>query len=66
VKFQSSSSVSDLAICPIRPLNFFFPAELVKAIESVVPRVVDMLKDRESLVRYSAVSALGEFSKQCK
>jgi len=41
-----------------------FPAELVKAIEGVVPHVVDMLKDSDSLVRRSAAIAIGEISKQ--
>jgi HEAT repeat protein len=35
-------------------------------IESVVPHIVDMLKDSDSWVRHSAVSALGEISKQRK
>jgi len=43
-----------------------FPAELVKAIEGVVPHVVVMLKDKKSRVRDSAVTALGEFSRQRK
>ena len=43
-----------------------FPEELVKAIEVVVPHVVVMLKDRQILIRNSAVTTLGEFSKQRK
>jgi len=35
-------------------------------IESVVPHVVDMLKDSDSWVRHCAVTALGEISQQCK
>jgi len=48
------------------PLDFFFPAELVKVIEGVVPDIVDALKDTELLVRDDAVEALGEISKQRK
>ena len=61
------SSVSDFIICMVGPpLDFFFPAELVKVIGGVVPQIVDALKDTESLVRASAVKALGEISKQRK
>jgi len=48
------------------PLDFIFPAELVKVIEGVVPHIVDALKDTESLVRVFALRALGEISKQRK
>jgi len=49
------------------PLDIFFPAELVKVIEGVVPDIIDALKDTESFVRAdSAVEALGEISKQRK
>lgn len=43
-----------------------FPAELVKAIEGVLPHVVDMLKDSIPWVRDSAVTALSKISKQRK
>jgi len=65
VKFPSS--VSDFIICMVGPpLDFFFPAELVKVIEGVVPYIVDALKDTYFLVRIFAVRALGEISKQRK
>jgi len=48
------------------PLDFFFPAELVKVIEGVVPDIIDALKNTKSFVRASAVEALGEISKQRK
>jgi len=48
------------------PLDFFFPAELVKVIEGVVPHIVDALKDTDSLVRAFAVLTLGEISNQRK
>jgi len=48
------------------PLDFFIPAELVNAIEGVVPPIVDALKDTESHVRSSALRALGEIAKQRK
>ena len=41
-------------------------AELVKEIENVVPRIVELLGDNEFDVRWSAVTALGEISKQRK
>ena len=51
--------------CP--PLySFFFPAEVVKEIEKMVPHVVDMLEGPDLLDRSSAVTALGEISKQRK
>jgi len=46
------------------PLDFFFPAELVKVIEGVVPHIFDALKNTDFGVRDSAVEALGEISKQ--
>jgi len=50
------------------PLDIFFPAELVKVIEGVVPHIVDALKDKDTnfRVRVSAVEALREISKQRK
>jgi len=48
------------------PLDFFFPAELVKVIEGAVPHIVDALKDTNFEVRVSAVEALGEIFKQRK
>lgn len=48
------------------PLYLFFPVELVKAIEGVVPHVVEFLSDTDSEVRSSAVTALGKLSKQRK
>jgi len=48
------------------PLDFFFPAELVKVIEGVVPYIVDALKDTESRVRAVAVKTLGEISEHRK
>jgi len=48
------------------PLDFFFPAELVKVIEGVVPDIIDALKSPKSFVRASAVLALGEISEQRK
>jgi len=60
------SSVSDFICIVGPPLDFFFPAELVKVIEGVVPYIVDALKDTESPVRAFAVEALGEISKQRK
>jgi len=48
------------------PLDFFFPAELVKVIEGVVPHIIDVLKDTESRVRAFAVKTLGEISKHRK
>ena len=47
-------------------LYFFFPVELVKTIEGVVPQVVELLNDTDSMVRSSAVEVLGKLSKQCK
>ena len=46
------------------PLHFFLSAELVKVFGSGVPRVIDMLKDRDLWVRTRALTALGEFSQQ--
>ena len=43
-----------------------FPAELVKAIEGVVPHIVEFLNNTDSGIRSSAVTALGKLSKQCK
>ena len=61
------SIVSDLGIVTVRPTSlFFFPVELVKTIEGVVPQVVELLNDTDSMVRSSAVTALGKLSKQCK
>jgi len=40
--------------------------ELVKAIKSLVPLVVDALKDTDEQVRYLAVFILGKVSKQRK
>ena len=60
------SGVSDFICIVGPPLDFFFPAELVKVIEGVVPDIIDALKDTESFVRASAVKALGEISKQRK
>jgi len=48
------------------PLDLFFPAELVKMIEGVVPHIVDALKDTNLDVRDSAVEALREISEQRK
>ena len=42
----------------------FFPAELVKVIEGVVPHIVGALKDTNLEVRDCAVEALGKISKQ--
>jgi hypothetical protein len=39
-------------------------SELVKAIERVVPHIIDALKDTDFWVRISAAEALGEISKQ--
>jgi len=65
VKFPSS--VSDFIICMVGPpLDFFFLAELVKAIESVVPDIVDILMDTDFGCRHSALSALEKISEQCK
>ena len=63
VKFPSN--VSDLGSCTVRPTSLFlFPVELVKAIEGMVPHVVDMLKDKISCDY--AVTVLGKISKQRK
>jgi len=65
VKFPSS--VSDLGIYTARPTFWFiFPVALAKAIEGVVLHVVDMLKDSDSWVRHSAVTAISEILKQSK
>jgi len=48
------------------PLIPFFAAELVKEIENVVPRIVELLRDSEIVVRFSVEIALGEISKQRK
>ena len=45
---------------------YLFPAELVKQIESVVPHIVEFLKDTDFQVRYSAMTALGKLSEQRK
>ena len=45
---------------------YLFPAELVKQMESVVPRIAQFLNDTDSWVRDSAVAALGKFSEQRK
>jgi len=59
--------VSDFVICTVGlSLNFFIPAELVKAIESVVPDIVDILKDTNSGCRHSALRALEKISEQRK
>jgi len=48
------------------PLDLFFPAELVKQMESVVPRIVELLKDTDSWVVHCAMTALGELSERRK
>ena len=46
------SSVSDFIVCLASlPLEFFFPAELAKAMENAVPRIVALLKNTKSDVR---------------
>ena len=44
----------------------FLPAELFKAMENAVPRIVELLGDSKFRVRCSAMTVLGEISKQCK
>ena len=45
-------------------LNLFFPEGLIPAIKNAVPSIVKALEDTCSQVRLSAMTALGEFSKQ--
>lgn len=47
-------------------LFFFVPVELVKEMESVVPRIVELLKDTDAWVCHRAVIALSEISEQRK
>jgi len=55
------SSVSDFVICLFGPsLDFFFPAQLFKAIGSAVQQSTYALKDTNSDI----VRVLGKFSKQ--
>ena len=67
----SLSKLSKLRKCYLHShahlfILFFFPAEVVKEIEKMVPHVVDMLEGPDLLDRSSAVTALGEISKQRK
>jgi HEAT repeat protein len=45
---------------------FFSSAELIKAVESAMPHILEVLKDTDPQVRNEALSTLGEISKQCK
>jgi len=47
-------------------LFFFFPAELVKEMESVVPHIVELFKDTDSWVSHLAVIAFSEISEHRK
>ena len=51
---------------PGPPLDLFFPAELVKAMENVVPTIAQFLNDTDLGVRDSAVTALGKLSERRK
>jgi hypothetical protein len=46
------------------PLDLYFLAELVKAIERIVPYIVDATKDSDQGVRFYALVALSEISAQ--
>ena len=67
MKFRRS--VSDFVVSLVSlslNLSFLFPAELAKAMENAVPCIVELLKDTNSWVRRSAVTALGKLSEQRK
>jgi hypothetical protein len=48
------------------PPNLDSLAELVTTIEGAIPHVLTALKYEDARVRAAAVSAIAEFSKQCK
>ena len=51
---------------PGPPLDSFLPAELSKAIENAVLRIIELLNDSNFIVCRSVVTTLGEISKQRK